>query len=399
MQFGGQAHPTAGLTQRRRSQGGSGVLPEPVLAEDDARCGAELRQGQQQPGVLLPLAGAVERQHGVRGGAQQIPDPGAFGTSRARDRRPGIGVRVDHVRCRVRVRHLPGHFLGSHQHVEDAGDRGRGPLGTDDGVDDAVLVQVLPGLHIVRELLPVDGFEHAGPEEADERSGFGHGDMSQGSPGGEDAAGGRVAQVDEVGQTGPFVGDDGVGDLDHRQEGDRALLHPRPARGGSGQQRQPFERGPFDGVDEAFGRGDADRAGEEAEFADDHGHAASGDRALAGDDGLVDPRLVGSGGELGCIGLGDSAGWSDGCGIPGSEGSLVEDDVDEFVCVQTWHDDPLSSRRPTRPRSIRRPRRAAAGPHAGCGWSRPRRRRRRRRTAAAARAGRCRRAPGGRRRP
>src|SRR5699024_1360102 len=55
MQFGGQAHPAAGLTQRRRTQGGPGVLPEPVLAEDDARRGPELRQGQQQPGVLLPL--------------------------------------------------------------------------------------------------------------------------------------------------------------------------------------------------------------------------------------------------------------------------------------------------------------------------------------------------------
>ena len=168
VQLCGQTHSTAGLTQRGRSQRGPGILPEPVLSEHDARGGAELRQRQQQSRVLLAFAGAVERQHGVRGGTQQVADTGAFGTAGTRDRRPGVGVRVDRRRCGVRVGHTGRDLLGSHEHVEDSGDRAGDAFGTDDCVDDAHLVEVLTRLHVVRELLPVDGFEHAGAEEADE---------------------------------------------------------------------------------------------------------------------------------------------------------------------------------------------------------------------------------------
>ena len=150
-----------------------------------------------------------------------------------------------------------------------------------------------------------------------------------------------MAQVDEVGQSGLAVGDDGVRDLHHRQEGDGALLHTGASRGGSGKQRQPFESRPFDGVDESFGRGHADRAGEEAELAGDHGHTTAGDGAFAGDDGFVDAGFLRCSFELSGVGVRDPAGRLDGSGVPGQERSFVEDDVDEFVCVQTRHDGPV----------------------------------------------------------
>jgi hypothetical protein len=120
---------------------------------------------------------------------------------------------------------------------------------------------------------------------------------------------------------------------------------------------------------------------------------------LTGDDGFVDAGLLPGSGEFGGILVRDAPCRLDGSGVPGGERAFVEDDVDEFVCVQTWHGVLLSFRRRARRRLTQRPRRAAAVRRGRCAWSRPRSRRRRRRSAAAVRAGRCRRGPGGRRRP
>ena len=146
-----------------------------------------------------------------------------------------------------------------------------------------------------------------------------------------------MPQVHEVGQSCPAVGHDGVGDFDHRQERDRAFLHSGTARGGTRQQRQPFERRTFDRVDEPLGRGHADRTGEETEFAGDDGNATTLDPPLSGDDGFVDSGLLLSGGEFGRVLVGDSSGGCDRSRVPGHEGSVVHDDVDEFMSIQPCH--------------------------------------------------------------
>src|SRR6185312_8707716 len=94
-----------------------------------------------------------------------------------------------------------------------------------DGVEQSVGEEVLRGLDAGREVLAVQGPVDAGAEEADEGTGFGGGEVAERAPGGQDAPGGGVAQVHQVGQSGGLVGGDGGGDLHHLYEGGRALLH------------------------------------------------------------------------------------------------------------------------------------------------------------------------------
>ena len=77
-------------------------------------------------------------------------------------------------------------------------------------------------------------------EEPDQRARLGGGDVAQRTPRREHPAGGRVAQVHQVGQMRLLVQADGRGDLDHLQERDGALLHAGAARTRRRQQRQPL---------------------------------------------------------------------------------------------------------------------------------------------------------------
>ena len=96
-----------------------------------------------------------------------------------------------------------------------------------------------------------------------------------------------MAQIDQVGQAGFLVPPDRCGDLDHREEGQGALLHPGSAGGRAGQQRQALAGGAFHGVGQAVRGGHADGAAEETELADDQGNAAAPDQALAGEHRFV----------------------------------------------------------------------------------------------------------------
>ena len=209
-----------------------------------------------------------------------------------------------------------------------------------------------------------------------------------------------MAQVDEVGQTGPAVSDHGVRDLHHRQERDGAFLHPRPTGGRSCQQRQPFEGGAFDGVDEALGGGHADRSGEEA-------GTLSAMTATRLPSMVPSPVMIASSTPDFSAAAASSAAYSSETPPAGLIGVVSQERKDPSSRTMSTSScafnrgirAPLSFRRRATPRSTRRLRPTAAEHRGRCGSSRPRWNPRRRRSAAAVRADRCRRAPGDRRRP
>ena len=152
--------------------------------------------------------------------------------------------------------------------------------------------EVLRGLHALGERLAVQRLEDARPEEADQRPRLGDGDVPERAPGRHHPAGGRVAQVDEVGQAGRLVRGDGRRDPDHLHEGGGALLHPGAAAGRRGQQRDALGGGAFDRGDQAVGGRPADAPRQERELAGHHGDPAAAQRALAGEHGLVGAGLL-----------------------------------------------------------------------------------------------------------
>ena len=128
-------------------------------------------------------------------------------------------------------------------------------------------------------------------EKSDEGAGFGRGDMTERPPRREHAAGGRVAQVHEIGQMLLLVQFDGCRDLDHLQERDGALLHAGAARARRRQQRQPLGRRPLHGGGDALGGGHPDRACQEVELTGHHRDTSAEHRALAGHYGFVEAGL------------------------------------------------------------------------------------------------------------
>src|SRR5690606_17779128 len=126
----------------------------------------------------------------------------------------------------------------------------------------------------------------------------GGGHVAEGAPGGEDPAGGGVAQVDQVRQAGGPVGGHGGADLHHLGEGERALLHPGAAGGGRGEQRQPLGGGTLHRPYQPLGRGHPDGAGQEGELAGHDRDPAAVQGALAGDDRLVVAGPGAGGGQL-----------------------------------------------------------------------------------------------------
>ena len=266
-ELGGKAEAAPGLAQRPRSHRVVGRLAAPVLAQEHARRLAEPRQRHQQPGVLLALAGAAERDD-VGGG---VPEQAAYaGTVRT----AGPGDRVPRVHVRDRLVLGSGDsgrtYRGALQHVERAVQHLADVVGADDRVDDAAGGEVLRRLDALGELLAVERGVDARAEEADEGLGLGGGDLAQRAPARHHAAGGRVAQVDEVGQPRGLVRGDRLGDPHHLHERRRALLHPGPAAHRPGDQGQPLDGGPLDRGHQPVGRGSADRPGEEPELAQHH---------------------------------------------------------------------------------------------------------------------------------
>ena len=173
------------------------------------------------------------------------------------------------------------------QQAERAIDQQRQLVGQHHRVDDAAIGEVLGGLHAGRERPALHDLVDLGPEEADQGAGLGDRDVRQRSPRGEDAAGRRVTQIDQVGQARRAVVHDRAGDVDHVHERGGALLHAGAAGRGRRQQRYALGGRPADGGHDPVGRGLPDRSGEEAELVDEHGHGPAVHQAAAGQHGLV----------------------------------------------------------------------------------------------------------------
>ena len=192
----------------------------------------------------------------------------------------------------------------------------------DDAVDHPVAVQVLRGLDAGRERLAVELLVDPGPEEADQRARLGDGDVTQRAPRRENAAGRRVAQVDQIGQVRLFVQPDGRGDLDHLQKRDGALLHAGTAGARRGQQREPLGRRPLHGGGDPFGRRHPDRPAEEVELADHHRHPAPEYPPLAGQHRFVEAGGVARVRRVRGVGLADRQRQRR--AVPADEGALVQ---------------------------------------------------------------------------
>ena len=131
-----------------------------------------------------------------------------------------------------------------------------------------------------------------------------------------------MAQVDEIGEPCVAVLHERLDDLDHLQEGDRALLHPRAARHRGGDEGDPFRRRPFHSPGQSLCGRDPERAPEERELAGDNADAPALDGPLAGDHGLVD-----TGGLAGLVELCPVLGAGrdrDEPGVPAHEAVVVE---------------------------------------------------------------------------
>ena len=165
-------------------------------------------------------------------------------------------------------------------HVEGPRRDLRQVFGCQHGVDEAQAVEVLGHLDSFGEGLFVERLVDPRPEETDEGAGLGPGELAERAPGGEHAARGRMAQVDEIGKPRRRCCDERLDDLDHLQEGDRALLHPRAARHRRRDERESLGGRPLDRLGQPFCRGDAQGAAEEGELAGDDADTPSPDSAL-----------------------------------------------------------------------------------------------------------------------
>ena len=204
VELGGQPHPAPRLPQPGRAERAVAGAAA-VLAEHDARRAAEPGQREQQPGVVSRprrcRAGVrrrarrapKQRPHPGRSGRRERPIESHAGRSAGPRRAASATARAD-----PRAR---GHSTSSARAAISADVARR-----HDRVDEAVRVEVLgdvctPGGNgvVVQRLVDPRA------EEADQRPRFGGGDVAERAPRGEHAAGGRVAQVDEVRQAGGLV--------------------------------------------------------------------------------------------------------------------------------------------------------------------------------------------------
>ena len=221
----GSRSPAASAIPRRASRSACGpdqsAADAALLADHHRGLAAESGQRQQRGGRLAVAAGPRQQHPLGRAVPQQVPDAGAVGAAGGLHRIPRR-----HVGDRAPVSGARGGEPGrSRQHRQRAVQRRAQQFDRDDAVDDAVPVQVLRGLDARRERLAVEVLVDPRPEEADQRARLGGGDVAQRPPRREHPAGRRVPQIHQVGQMRLLVQFDRGGDLDHLQEGDRALLH------------------------------------------------------------------------------------------------------------------------------------------------------------------------------
>ena len=109
------------------------------------------------------------------------------------------------------------------QHVRAARARG------DDLVDEAVAVQELGALEALRQLVAGGSGRHARAGEPDEGVRLGQVDVAEGRERGEDTTGRGVGQDADIGHPCRRQALHGGAGLDQLHEGQRALLHARPA--------------------------------------------------------------------------------------------------------------------------------------------------------------------------
>ena len=209
----GQSHRPARLAQRGRAHrvagrpGGSRSCPTSTHGWPSSRVSATITVSSRSPSSVprsrrVPVA-AVPQQvayagpPGVAGPLDRLPRPTSRRPVPSGAPRQGAGGR--------RV----------HEDREGAVDQLGQVLGRHDRVDDPLRGEVLGGLHAFGERLAGQSGVHLGAEEPDQRPGLGDGDVAERSPGGVDAAGGRVPQVHEVGQPGGAVVHQRAGDLHH----------------------------------------------------------------------------------------------------------------------------------------------------------------------------------------
>ena len=263
-----------------------------------------LQHGRQhgQRAALAVGAGDVDHRRqpplGMAQGRQQALDPAereidALGVERVQagqDQVTGAARHAPHPheprRAGWRRRHLPGRHLGDHpgigrpvrplQQVEQPRQRRAHLEAVHHLVDHAVRQQILGALEAFGQLLADGLLDHPRPREADHRPGLGQMDVADHGEGRGDAARGRVGQDHDVGQARLL-------DLLHRHrgpchlhQGQRALLHPRPARGGHHDEGRVVAHRMARGGDETLAQAGAHRAAHELEVHHrDHGRQAA----------------------------------------------------------------------------------------------------------------------------
>ncbi len=129
-----------------------------------------------------------------------------------------------------------------------------------------------------------------GAGEPDEGIGLGDVHVTDRGERGEHAAGRRVRQdryERNTGRAQPLERSQGLGQLHERQ---RALLHPRPARGADDQQRHAGRKGVLGRPGHLLADDRAHRPAHEPEVHDAGGHLGAADRAGSPDGGIPHAR-------------------------------------------------------------------------------------------------------------
>ena len=210
------------------------------------------------PGSFSPCAGAVQRRRR------------RWRRARAARRTPGRSGRRERVIDSQALQRPAGSSRGQlaatlgaapssrcHQHVAAPGRRRRrAPRAATHRVDAARARRGSRRSARPGERLAVERLVDPRPEEADQRARLGDGDVPERAPGGDHAAGGGVAQVDEVGQAGlpcaprrPRV----ILTICRKAAVPSCMRVPPDA--GAASSGSPSRGGPLDGGDEPLGRG------------------------------------------------------------------------------------------------------------------------------------------------
>ena len=161
-----------------------------------------------------------------------------------------------------------------------------------DLVDEAVAVQELGALEALRQLVARGPRRHARAGEPDEGVRLGQVDVPEGRERGEDAARRGVGQDADVGHPCPRQALHGGAGLDQLHEGQRALLHARPARGADGHQRHALVEGSLRGPRDLLPDDRPHRPAHEGEVHDADGDALAADPPEAPDGGVADAGLA-----------------------------------------------------------------------------------------------------------